>query len=347
MKFSRRRLLQVGGAYGSTLALSGISPLVRLCFAARPTYRGVTYLTPAYRAAKEMIDGFVLNLRKSGEDVLNLEFYDSGSLMTADQQILGLKGGAIQFMFHTSSYLTQAYPILGIMGLPAVCQQLYEHGERLAMESPLWKLINDHLARSNLFMLTAGGGLLEPEYIWSADDQIVSLADLKDKRCRVVGHEAEQLLKSFGAEGMRVPSADTYLAVQRKTVDAVLANISTIIARSLYKLVKQCYKIPIAAFSISVFFLKDTWDKMPIDQKAAFWAAGQWYDTHAAKGINTRIYPEEYWPIAKKTGIGIVEPTQAELEILAQRALPVRARWETQVGEEVGRKAVALALGKT
>ena len=113
------------------------------------------------------------------------------------------------------------------------------------METPLWKLINDVLAKDNTFMLTAGGGNFEPEYIWSGDNKVASLADLKGKRVRIVSFEAEEVLKPYGVAGARIPSSELYLAVQRGTVEATVANISTVMGRKLYEQVKYCFKLPV------------------------------------------------------------------------------------------------------
>ena len=115
--------------------------------------------------ALAMLIGFVERLQQNAGDALAVEFYDSGTLVKADEQVSALRAGTIDFMFHTSSYITRSFEILGITGLPSLVEDLYEHGERIAMETPLWELINEELAKSNLFMLSAGGGIFEPEYV--------------------------------------------------------------------------------------------------------------------------------------------------------------------------------------
>jgi TRAP-type C4-dicarboxylate transport system substrate-binding protein len=340
---TRRDFLRTTGTGVATLGLS--APWITGAWASPPTYTGVTYLTPAYKDLFPPIAAFVERLKKH-PDLMKIDFFDSGTLVKADEQVSALRAGTIQFMFHTTSYITRNYPILGLLGLPSLCEHLYEHGERLAMESPLWKLINDVLAKSNTFMLTAGGGILEPEFIWSGASKIASLADLKGKRVRTVSFEAEEALKPYGVGGARIPSSELYLAVQRGTVDAILANISTIMGRKIYEQVKYCYKLPMTAFSISIFFLKDKWDQMPGQAKAAFWEAGKEFDRTYAAGINQTFYPKEFWPQIEKAGIKIFQPTKAELKDFEEKSMPVWAWWKKQIGEEEGQKAIHLALGR-
>jgi TRAP-type C4-dicarboxylate transport system substrate-binding protein len=331
---------------GASIAMLGLSDRwVTDAFAAVPTLTGVTYLTPAYQDLFPPIAAFVERLKKH-PDLMKIDFFDSGTLVKADEQISALRAGTIQFMFHTTSYITRNYPILGLLGLPSLCEDLYEHGERLAMESPLWKLINDVLAKNNTFMLTAGGGILQPEYIWSGASKIASLADLKGKRIRTVSFEAEEVLKPYGVGGARIPSSELYLAVQRGTVDAILANISTIMGRKIYEQVKYCYKLPMTGFAIAIFFLKDKWDQMPDKVKAAFWDSGKEFDRTYAANINKIFYPQQFWPQIEKAGIKIFQPTKEELKDFEEKSGPVWAWWKKQIGEAEGQKAINLALGR-
>ena len=311
-----------------------------------PSYTGVSYLTPAYKALMFGVNGFIANLKQKHADAVEIDFFDSGMLMKADEQVAALRQGIIQFMFHTTSYITRSFPILGVTGLPGLCDELYRHGERIAMESPLWTLINDRLAKDNLFMLTSGGGIMEPEFIWSGRKRVGSLEDLKGKRCRVVSYEATEILKSFGVAGVRIPSSETYIAIQRGTVDAAVANVSTIIGRRLHEQIRYCYRLPVTGFSISIFFLKDKWDGMPERQKAAFWEAARWYDENHAKTVNGKFYAKEYWPALRKGRIEIFEPTEGERKRFEANARPIWKWWQAQVGEDVGAKAINLVLGK-
>jgi TRAP-type C4-dicarboxylate transport system substrate-binding protein len=193
-------------------------------------------------------------------------------------------------------------------------------------------------------MLTAGGGVEQPEYIWSGANKVTSLADLKGKRVRIVSYEAEEVLKAYGVAGARIPSSELYLAVQRGTVEATVANISTIVGRKLYEQVKNCYQLPVTAFAIAVFFMKDRWDKLPDKIKGAFWDAGQWFDKNYAMYLNKKFYPEKYWPRLEKAGMKIFKPTEKELKDFEVKSQPLWAWWKKQIGEEVGQKAINLAL---
>ena len=343
--FTRRQFLKAAGVSVGSAWVSGGGGFGGTAQGAPPTFTGVTYLTPAYEDSFPPIMGFV-NLLKKQTDLFATDFFDSGTLVKTDEQTAALRGGTIQFMFHTTSYITRTFPVLGITGLPSLCDQLYEHPDRMSMESPLWKLMNDLLAKDNTFMLTTGGTVFEPEYIWSGASKVSSLADLKGKRVRIVSYEAEESLKPYGVAGARIPSSELYLAVQRGTVEATVANIGTVMGRKLYEQVKYCFKLPTTAYAIAIFVMKSWWDKQPDKIKAAFWDAAKWYDQNSAPIVNSKFYPEKYWPRIEKAGVKVSKPTDKELKDFEEKSQPVWNWWKKQVGEEAGQKAISLALGR-
>jgi TRAP-type C4-dicarboxylate transport system substrate-binding protein len=117
--------------------------------------------------------------------------------------------------------------------------------------------------------------------------------------------------------------------------------------RKIYEQVKNCFKIPVTGFTISIFLLKNQWDKMPDKTKAAFWDAAKWYEKNSAPVINKNFYPGKYWPRIEKAGIKTFKPTDKELKDFEEKSQPVWAWWKKQVGEEIGQKAINLALGRT
>ncbi len=204
MTINRRQLMQFSSAAAGVGLLGSFAP-----FAAWAGTRmtGVTYLPQSYKALSFGSNGFVDHLKKNASGAIEVDFFDSGKLLKADDQLPALRSGNIDFMFHTTSYITRSVPILGVMGLPGVVEDLYKNPQRLAIGSPLFNLINAGLAKDGLVMLSAGGGILEPEYVWAGKSAAIkSVDDLKGKRVRVVGFEATGVMEGFGAATVNVPS---------------------------------------------------------------------------------------------------------------------------------------------
>lgn len=347
MPITRRQVLKYGTFASAGAALFGGQSLFPHRASAATSLTGVTYLPPSYEALTYGSSGFIEHLRENAGDAVTIDFYDSGQLLKADEQLPALRAGSIDFMFHTTSYITRSLPILGITGLPGVVGELYRNPERLAQGSPLFELINQELAKENLYMLSSGGGILEPEYIWSTEASPVrALDDLRGKKIRVVGFEATQALEPYEIAAVRIPSSETYLALQRGTVDAGVFNISTVIGRSLHEQLAFCYQLPTTAFTVAPFMLRDRWDALDDGTKSAMQAAAQWYDDNFISHCNDAIYPEEYWPRVKEAGVEVIEPSEEDRQAFNEGAHTVWNNWKGEVGQEVGERAIALALGE-
>lgn len=340
----RRRFVRNSLAILGTPAL-GASLATRTARAA-DEMKSVIYFTPTYigiiRGARGFVEQF--NGKTSGR---KLKLYESGQLLKADQQLPGLRAGNIDLMFHATSYITRSLPILGVLGLPGVVDELYGHPERLRIGSPLFNLINEVLAKDNLYMLSCGGGVLEPEYIWgNKDTPIRSLADLDGKKMRIASFEATELLGKYGVTSVRVTSAETYVALQRGTVQAATANIATVAGRSLQEQLSFCYKMPTTAYDVAPFMLKSTWDKLDAATKTAFQEAAAWYDDNMVEYCNHTVYPQTFWPKVLGAGIQVTEPSQKDLADFHQKAQAVWGSWKDSVGGGAGARAIDLAMGK-
>lgn len=215
------------------------------------------------------------------------------------------------------------------------------------MGSPLFNLINEQLAKEGLYMVSMMGNVLEPEYIWSTEAApIRSIDDISGKKIRVVSFEATKIVEGYGAAAVRIPSSELYLGLQRNTVDAAVANISTVVGRSLQEQIHQVYRLPLTGFGIGLFVTTRRWDALDGDAKAAFESAAAWFDENGAAYSNNTIYKDEYWPLIEEQGIEVLTPSAEELARLDEAAKPVREAWVNDIGKDIGERAIALAMGE-
>ncbi|WP_246209827.1 TRAP transporter substrate-binding protein [Pikeienuella piscinae] len=170
---------------------------------------------------------------------------------------------------------------------------------------------------------------------------------MKGKKIRVVSFKATGVMEDMGAAAMRIPSSELYLGLQRGTVDAAVCNISTVIGRSLHEQLKYVYKLPVTAFGFGVFVTTKAWGSWPDDVKAAMADAAKWFDEIGASYANDKIYHDEFWPTVHEAGVEVIEASDEDLAALDAADDKVVEEWISQVGEETGRKAIALALGET
>src|SRR5574342_1132845 len=103
-ELTRRAFLRTAGS-GAVITATG--SFGRIALAAIPTYTGVTYLTPGYEDIYPPVMGFVNKLKQNAGDPMKIDFFDSGTLVKTDEQVQALRAGTIQFMLHTTSYITR------------------------------------------------------------------------------------------------------------------------------------------------------------------------------------------------------------------------------------------------
>lgn len=339
---TRRNLLTTGTALAG-LTIAGM-PMPAL---AAETLTGVSYLPPSYADLAYGSQGLVDLVNEKGGDTVTLDYHDSGRLLAADEQLPALRAGTIDFMFHTTSYITRSLPILGVLGLPGVVGTLYKNPDRLKRGAPLFELIVSELQKQGITCLSLGGGIMEPEYVWSVEKApITSLQDIDGKKIRLVSFEASAAMEHFGAAPVRIPSSELYLALERGTVDAAVANISTINGRSIQEQVNYAYRLPVTAFAIGVFVLTKRWDAMPEDIRSIFMEGVEWFDENSARVANQDYFKDKYWPEFQKGGLEVIDPTAEELAEFDGINADVRDVWLKDVGEEIGTKAIALAMGE-
>ncbi|MFC0199017.1 TRAP transporter substrate-binding protein [Paracoccus rhizosphaerae] len=337
-----RRNFMTAGAALSGLALAGLPRRAH----ANVMLTAVSYLPPSYADLAYGSQGFVDRVNEAEGNAVTIDYHDSARLVSADEQLPALRSGTVDLMFHTTSYITRSLPILGVLGLPGVVGSLYENPDRLRRDGPLFALIESELQKQGLTCLTLGGGIMEPEYIWSVESApITSLDDIQGKKIRLVSFEASAALEHFGAAPVRVPSSELYIALERGTVDAAVANISTINGRSVQEQVKYAYRLPVTAFAIGAFMTTRRWDALPDDARETLIQAAEWFDEDSARAANQDWFRDKYWPEFKEGGLEVTDPTEAELAEFDAINADVRQVWLDEVGPEVGRQAIDLALG--
>lgn len=341
MTINRRSVLKSG------LATAALVPLTITRAHADRKLTAVIYFTPTYRGIFASAQGFVKQFNDAAKGEAHIELFDSGQLVKADEQLPALRSGNIDLMFHATSYVTRTLPILGIVGLPGLVKDLYEHPERLAMGSPLLALIDEQLAKQNIYMPTLGGGILEPEYIWTRKGvDITSLAELKGRKIRIASYEATQAMEKLGVASVRLTSSEIYLALQRGTVDAAVANVETVVGRSLLEQIGSCYKLPVTAYTVAPFMLLNTWQALSAVEKSAIATASRWYDAHLFSMSSKEVYPNDYWKVVNGANIKVVDPTREDLQRFNGISQSVWDAWSADVGKEVGQRAIALARGE-
>jgi len=91
-------------------------------------------------------------------------------------------------------------------------------------------------------------------------------SDLKGKIIKAVSPEQIQYLKEYcGASSAYVAGGETYMALQRGTIDGVVASLTHLIDRKLSEVTPYAFVFPVSTFSSFLIINKQFYDKLPED----------------------------------------------------------------------------------
>ncbi|MDY7033670.1 MAG: TRAP transporter substrate-binding protein DctP [Thermodesulfobacteriota bacterium] len=300
-----------------------------------------TYAGPAYKDAWQPLQNFVDYINERGKGNVHIDFYHSGTLLKAKQLLPGLMQGTADMIFHTDSYIMGTFPILGIFELPFLYNDVASKIKNNTIGSPLYKLINQELAKKNIFMITAGL-MLTSEYLWTKNRPIRKPDDLNGLRIRAAGRIEAMVVKTLGGASTYIPSAETYEALSRGTIDGIMSYLGTVPARGLQAHLKYVNKSYFAAYGEQLYIRLDKWKNLPPEIRDLILEAGRFLEKQSIEYVMP-YHEKNYWPLIKKAGIEIIEPTPEEEEAFKDKLKPVLDWWKKQLPPGVGERAIKLA----
>jgi TRAP-type C4-dicarboxylate transport system substrate-binding protein len=299
-----------------------------------------SYITPSYKDLFIPTKTFADYVNEHGKGKVRLEYFHSGTLLKAEELLPGLMQGTADMIFHTDSYIMGTLPILGIIELPFLYESMEDAYKKLRIGSPLYELINQELAKKNLFMVATLPAI--SQYIWTKDKPVRKPEDLKGLRIRTAGRVEAMVIKALGAASTTIPTAELYEALKRGTVDGALCYWGTIPARGLQEVLKYYTKGYFAAYTEEIYMPLDKWNGLPPDIRKLLIEAGKLYEKQIFE-YAVPVWDKETWPVIKKAGVKEIVLTKEERQEFKKRILPIWDWWKDQLPPGVGEKAIKLA----
>jgi len=118
---------------------------------------------------------------------------------------------------------------------------------------------------------------IPPYQLLLADKKVTNTGDLRGLTLKTTGDLAD-LAAAFGAEGIVMPMGDTYVALQKTTVDGVFAPFEILKSFRLGEVVHYAVKLDIAAAPAGHWgFNLDSWNRLPQDIRQVFLENREWF----------------------------------------------------------------------
>jgi len=283
-----------------------------------------TYIPPSYEDLYGGFEIFMEEAEANSDGAITFDWYDSGTLLEADQLVPGLTQGVADLVFTTSSYISSTYPILGVYELPFISETFEQQRERLAFDSELRTLLNEELTKQNL--MSIGTMPTTFQWIWTADEPITAPEDLEGLRIRVAGPLEGRTVKALGGSPVTMSSAEVYEALERGTIDGLISYMGTIPGRSLQEVVNYGTAAPFGAYSVDAYVRADWFEGLPQAQQDALLQAGETYSEEGTEAM-AQIHEGQYLDTIESAGVEIVELDAQQIAAFEEAVQPTYQQW--------------------
>lgn len=138
-----------------------------------------------------------------------------------------------------------------------------------------------------------------------------SLADIKGKTIRATGSWAK-VVKGLGGEPITIPISETYLALEKGTIDGTLGlPVTTLKAENLAEVVKYAMDIGLNMSPYyAVAFNKAKWDSLQPEAQALFTREAPWFEEKVVLQQQAEVAPAiEH---GKKSGVSFIDLPAAD-----------------------------------
>lgn len=226
-------------------------------------------------------------------------------------------------------YVSDRMPLTGATELPGLFDTVVEG--QAAFEK---------LARNDLMPYFTGANLrplwtmTTPPYqlLFVRDKPIADISELKGMKLRTAGATSQLVAQSLGAVPVNISPADTYLALERGTVEGSIYTLSVMSAYKLEEVTKSyTTNAQLGTVAFLVFINEDVWKSLPADIQQTMAEIGQKVGVSLAQ----EIQKAEDATIEKlrSSGKQVYALPDAVKKQFSERLATVQAKWVEQMKE--------------
>ena len=178
----------------------------------------------------------------------------------------------------------------------------------------------------------------DPFYFFFCNKKVTTLDELRDLKLRGATPPQVQLIKTMGASGIIIPTADLYMALDRKTVDGLITAPEYVLGAKLHEVLKYCIWEPLGIPAGAVVMSLKVWNTLSPDIQVIIEELNQ---EVRYRFMDMQKSPEEYHRDLTKLGITIYNIDPKETALWHTKAEPYIKDWiearkaKGQPGQEV------------
>ncbi len=276
-----------------------------------------------------LIKNFKELAAKYSDNTVDVKLFCCGQLGTEDGAFKALQLGTVDGYMISSNNISPHFPLMDVFVQPYILRSI-DHTKKV-LGGPVGKEIFAKMAeKTKVHVLTYG--ILMTRDLFTTNDPVTSLADLKGKKIRVPKNQVMiKTFQAFGAEPTPIAWSETPAALQTGTVDGGDNGAATIKSMKFYEFAKNLtvleHFIAFTPLLASDKFMAKLDDK----QKMAVMRAAQEANDIAREQAIADT--EEIRSFLESKGMTIYRPEKADF---IKAAMTVQDYYINEKGEEFG-----------
>ncbi len=164
----------------------------------------------------------------------------------------------------------------------------------------------------------------DPFYFFFVNKKVTNLNELRPLKLRGATPPQLQVIKALGASGVSIPTADLYMALDRRTVDGLITAPELVLSSKLYEILKYCAWESVGTPSGAVVMNLNVWNSLPPDIQVIIEELNQ---EIRYKFMDMQKSAEEYRKELTKHGVTIYELSLKEVDLWRTMAEPLIKDW--------------------
>ena len=290
-----------------------------------------------------VVDVMADRIRDRTDGRFNIIVYVSGELGVKRELLpKTLSAGVIDMAWNCTGHIAGTFSHLGVYGLPFLVggtEGALKDGHRAA------GALHDITVREFAKLGIAPGMffVMTPVQLISKTP-VDDVSDLKGLKVRAWDEATSNIIMNMKGVPVIMSVTETYLAIQRGVVDAVLTGVPAMITQSLQELAKNMYLINLAPACVYVNYNIEAFEALPEEYQQILLEELELLEKRADEA--QPIADKESLDVMAAAGVDLIEPTPEQMERVIAQVMPLWEDWaaESAINKEAY-DAVMAAFG--
>ena len=239
-------------------------------FAKSRTLKLATLYSPG-RELYKTVQYFADEVAKKTKGEVNFKIFPGNSLVPAKQALSSVHNGVVEAAFVPAAYEQSLWPLTGMLmtfGAPNITYDKWR-----TIHDPIRDILNKSL-KINAVIVSMPHVL---HYLFYAKAPLTgTLKDFQNTLVRSAGGAYDVSFKALGCAPVKIPASETYMALQKGTIDSGWNIYSRYVGAKLYEVAPNVVIIPKGMIICGQYFVinKAVWESLSAENRAAIMSVG-------------------------------------------------------------------------